>query len=211
MEFLEFSLESFRDESLKLAKLVDSSSWAPDCIAYLAKGAWQIGKVCADFFDVPIVELSAHRSGEAVKTNSRWFLRVLPKNIRKILREVEIKRRLSALGGSNQKKTMMLTRRYELPSTASRILIVDDAADSGASLVAAKGLLSSLVPQAEIRTAVITSFGPARATGVVDYSLHEDLLLCSPMSKDNKDYSVALSAYKATGDSSLNFDAKKGV
>lgn len=199
MELLEFSLESFRDESLKLARLVDESGYEPDCVAYLAKGAWQIGEVCADYFDVPMFELTAHRSGETVKHKAKSVLQVLPRCVRKHLRSVELKRRFASSAAKSQKKTMRLTERFELPKGAKHVLVVDDAADTGSSLVAARELLVGLLPEAEAKFAVIASFGPAREAGIVDYSLHENVLLCSPMSKDNKDYLAALSGYEAVG------------
>ena len=196
MELLEFSLASFRDESLRLAKMVEETGYEPDCVAYLAKGAWQIGEACADYFEVPIIELTAHRSGESVKSGTRSILQALPRGLRRMLREAELRKRLEGADGAAQKKTMRLTGRFALPEGAKRVLLVDDAADTGSSLIAAKELLASLLPGCEVRTAVIASFGPARDAEAVDVSLHENVLLCSPMSKDNKDYSLAVSAYE---------------
>lgn len=116
--------------------------------------------------------------------------------MRRQLRAAELKRRLAKADGASQKKTMQLTDRFKLPREAKRVLIVDDAADTGSSLVAARELVAEFLPEAAIKTAVIASFGPARATGSVDFSLHENVLLCSPMSKDNKDFSKALRAYE---------------
>lgn len=197
MELLEFSLASFRDESLRLAKMVEQTGYEPDCVAYLAKGAWQIGEACAEYFGVPMVELTAHRSGESVKSGTRSILQALPKGLRRMLREAELRKRLEGADGAAQKKTMRLTGRFALPEGAKRVLLVDDAADTGSSLIAAKELLASLLPGCEVRTAVIASFGPARDAKAVDFSLHENVLLCSPMSKDNKDYAAALGMYDA--------------
>lgn len=209
MELLEFSLESFRDESYKLARLVEASGYRPDCVAYLAKGAWQIGEVCAGYFGVPMFELTAHRSGESVKGNTRSVLQVLPKCIRKQLRTFELNRRFASADGSNQLKTMRLTDKFEVPVNAQSILIVDDAADTGSSLVVARELVAELLPEATIKTAVISSFDPARSIGSVDFSLHENVLLCSPMSKDNKDYLAALSSYETMGKNTEAYVAAK--
>lgn len=196
MELLEFSLESFRDESLRLAGLVEAAGYRPDCVAYLAKGAWQIGEACAGYFAAPIVELSAHRSGEAAKSGARSVLQAQPRFVRRALREAELRKRLGAADGSAQRKSMAITDRFGLPEGAKRVLLVDDAADTGSSLLSARGLLMRALPGCEVKTAVIASFGPARVAGAVDFSLHEDVLLCSPMSKDNRDYSASLAAYE---------------
>lgn len=196
MELLEFSLESFRDESSKLAEMVKDAGYRPDCIAYLAKGAWQIGEACAAYFDVPIVELSAHRSGDAAKSGAKSVLQVLPKSLRRALREIELMKRLKSADGSAQRKSMAITDRFDLPKRAKHVLLVDDAADTGSSLVSARELLVQTLPGCEVKTAVITSFAPARSIGAVDYSLHEDVLLCSPMSKDNREYAMAIKGYE---------------
>ena len=176
--------------------MVEECGYTPDCVAYLAKGAWQIGEVCANYFNVPIVELTAHRSGDAVKDDAKSILQALPRCIRKLLRSVELRKRFATTDGVSQKKTMKLTTRFEFPKEASRILIVDDAADTGSSLIAAQALLLDLMPDAEVKTGVITSFAPARLIGAVDFSLYKDALLCSPMSKDNRDYAKALAVYE---------------
>lgn len=199
MEFLEFSLDSFYDESLQLAKLVERSGWRPDCVAYLAKGAWQIGEACGEFFNAPIIELSAHRSGESAKNGAQGLLRVLPRSFRRVLREFELRKRFEKADGAVQRKSIQLTERFALPTDIRRLLIVDDAADTGSSLFAARDLINGLLPKAEVKTAVITSFPPARDSGIVNFTLHKDSLLCSPMSKDNRDYSVALSRYEKMG------------
>jgi hypoxanthine phosphoribosyltransferase len=196
VELLEFSLASFRDESLKLAHMVRESGYEPDCVAYLAKGAWQIGEVCAEYFDASIVELSAHRSGESAKSGARGILQMLPRSVRRKLRETELRKRLKRDNGSVQKKTMRLTDRFALPVGSKRVLLVDDSADTGASLIAARELLEGILPGCEVKTAVVASFGSAREAKAVDFSLHENVLLCSPMSKDNKDYSLAVAVYQ---------------
>lgn len=62
--------------------------------------------------------------------------------------------------------------------------------------MAARDLLEGLIPSCKVKTAVMASFAPARSAGVVDYCLHPDVLLCSPMSKDNKDYAAAVRRYE---------------
>lgn len=133
MELLEFSLESFHDESLRLALMVEESGYTPDCVAYLAKGAWQIGEVCAEYFHVPIIELTAHRSGDAAKNSVKSILQLLPSFLKKALRQAELKKRLGSTSGnvSDQKKNMRLTDRFEVPGYVRRVLLVDDAADTG--------------------------------------------------------------------------------
>lgn len=201
MRFLEYSLESYRAESERLAQLVQKAGYQPDCVAYLARGAWQIGGVCSDWFGVPLVELSAHRSGDAAKEEAHSALAALPSWAKHLVRRLEVAWRLSRGDNSQQEKSCRLTDRFPLPERAEHVLLVDDSADTGTSIKAAKNLLGELFPSAEVRVAVINSFEPARQTGLVDWNLHEDCLPSTPMSKDNRDYERACAEYASFGPS----------
>lgn len=196
MRFFEYSVESFHNESIELAKMVAERGYRPDCVAYLAKGAWQIGKACAGYFRVPLVELTTHRTGEAAKVGAQRVLAALPRCVRYCLRRIELDRRLSCSGAGLQLKTVNLTNRFPFPLHARNVLLVDDAADSGSSLIAARGLLLELLENPTVKTAVVSSFLPARKAGAVDWSLHTDALLCTPMSKDNRQFALASALYE---------------
>ena len=195
MKFLEYSLESYRVESERLAKKVELAGYQPDCVAYLARGAWQIGDACANWFGVPLVELSAHRSGDAVKDDAHSVLSALPSCLKHLVRRVEIAWRLSRRDNSQQEKSCRLADRFPVPDHVGFLLLVDDSADTGTSIKAARRLLHELFPSAELRVAVINSFPPAREAKLIDWSLHEDCLTSTPMSKDNRDYERACAAY----------------
>ena len=199
MEFIEYSLESLRDESICLAEMVEGDGYRPDCVAYLARGGWVIGEAVAGHFGAPLIELSAHRSGDAAKERGASLLARLPKVAKKTLREWEIRRRLSTDSGEAQRKSVRLTERYQVPSSAERVLLVDDSADTGASISAAMEQIERLFPGSDVRVAVINSFAPARDAVRLDWSLHIDCLLCTPMSKDSRDYLRVCREYESGG------------
>lgn len=198
MEFAEYSIASLRDESLKLARLVDEGGYSPDCVAYLARGAWIIGETMADYYGVPRIELTAHRSGEVEKRKTSALLRLLPRVLRRLLRECEVRRRLRTDDGSSQRRTMHLTERHPVPEGVSRILLVDDSVDTGASILAALNEIRILIPDAEVRVAAINVFAPAKSLGIVDWMLMEGVLLGLPSSKDSVEYKTFCSAYEAS-------------
>lgn len=199
MRFIEHSLESYHIESMMLAKMVDATGYKPDCIAYLARGSWQIGQACSEYFGVPLVELSAHRSGDSAKEQTHSLLAELPRPIKRYIRQLEITFRLRIADSAGQKKTICITDRFLPPKEPKRILLVDDSADTGASVRLGKGLLHTAYPSAKIKVAVANSFAPAREAGLIDWSLHEDCLTSTPMSKDNRDYERACKAYAEFG------------
>lgn len=196
MEFREYSLESLRDESIKLARLVEKDGYRPDCVAYLARGGWAIGKAISEHFGAPLIELSAHRSGNAAKERSASLLARLPRSIRRALREWEMKKRLSGDNGETQRKSVRLTERYDAPADARRILLVDDSADTGSSLAAACEKLSDMFPGADVRTAVLNIFPRAKSAARIDWYMYESSLLCLPSSKDNAEYPLFVRKYE---------------
>jgi hypoxanthine phosphoribosyltransferase len=203
VRFLEYSLESYRDESLKLARTVEADGYSPDCVAYLARGGWQIGQACAEHFGASLVELSAHRSGDAAKEGAHSLLASLPGWAKHAVRRAEVAYRLSRKDNSEQEKSCHITGRFHVPASARRVLLVDDSADTGTSVRAAVRLLRETFPGADVRVAVINSFAPARKSGLLDWSLHEDCLPSTPMSKDNRDYERASAAYERFGQTDM--------
>lgn len=198
MEFIEYSLESLRDESIRLAEMVEKAGYRPDCVAYLARGGWVIGEAVASCFGVPVMELTAHRGGDAAKDRSASLLSRLPRLVRKGLREWEIRRRLKHDDGVAQHKSIRITERYPLPKRAEKILLVDDSADTGSSIAAAVEALSRTFFGAEIRVAVLNAFPRAMEGRQIDWCLHEECLLCLPSSKDNREYHSFIDKYEST-------------
>lgn len=196
MEFIEYSLASLRDESIRLANEVGKGGYNPDCVAYLARGGWIIGEAVAAHFSAPVIELTAHRGGDAAKARSSAVLSMLPRSIKKFLREQEIIHRLRHDTGLSQQKTMQISTRYKLPEHIERILLVDDSADTGASIVSAISLLSNVFPEVEIRVAVLNVFDRAKETVKIDWHLHERCLLSLPSSKDNTEYPQFMNQYE---------------
>ena len=113
-----------------------------------------------------------------------------------MLREWEIEKRLSNDSGRTQRKSIRLSDRYEAPTNAKRILLVDDSADTGASLAVAQELLVCLYPNSEIRIAVINAFSRAQESLRIDWLLHSSRLLCLPSSKDHSEYSKFMDLYE---------------
>lgn len=210
MQFVELSIADLRDRSRELAKLVSRDGFRPEAVAYLARGAYLIGVEMGAYFECPLIELSAHRSGEATKGEFAPILARLPKFARHFLRSFEIRRRLTSDAGDAQRKTMRLTNRFRPPAECGRILLVDDSVDTGSSVRAALGLLRRMYPGAEIGVAVLNTFEREPLGGHGDWHLYEGVLLSTPSSKDNAQYGEFLRMYEAGLDfASLARDADR--
>lgn len=195
VDFVELSSDELRADSRRLAELVESDGYCPDCVSYLARGGLIIGEEVASFFDAPLVELSSHRSGDKVKSRVTVILCRLPRWLKKALRKREMSRRFASDRGTAQETSLEVTGRYEIPPKASRILLVDDSADTGSSIGAARSLLRKLFPYATVHVAVINAFHRAIEGGNVDWWIREDTLLCTPSSKDSKEYRDFIKKY----------------
>lgn len=194
MDFVELSIESLQEESKRLAELV-ARDWNPDLVIYLAKGGFLIGEEVANYFNVELLEFDVHRAGDVAKRKSSRILSSLPKGIRKKIRESELKARLKADAGQKQKNTLHLTERYQISVEPTKVLVVDDSADTGNSLLSAIYLTKELFPNAEIKTATLNIFDKALSRIRVDWYLYCNCLLGTPASKDNKQYSLFIEKY----------------
>jgi len=195
VDFVELSIESLREESKRLAGII-AKDWQPDLVIYLAKGGFLIGEEIAIYFNAGLLEFDVHRTGDKVKQNSAIILSKLPKYIRKKLRESELKTRFKADNGQTQSKTLHLTKRYQISINPMRVLIVDDSADTGSSLLSAKNLAEALFPNVEIKIATLNVFDEALLRVQIDWYLYANCLLGTPASKDNKDYKKFLNLYE---------------
>ena len=193
MRFIELSFDELRARSQCLAAMVRSDGFEPDCVAYLARGGWPIGEEIAHCLNVPLIELSSHRSGEIAKESSSVVLSHLPRFARHLLRETEQKIRLSRANVSVDRK-VSITNRYPAPKSASQLLFVDDALDTGLSANSAVTTLRNLFPEAEVRIASLSVSSRSLVTS--DWYLYKDILLCTPASKDSGLYMTFNKLYK---------------
>lgn len=195
MRFIECSIEGLRDESLRLANLIEES-FTPDAVAYLAKGGYLIGKTVSQYFSVPLIELDKSRSGENFKRENASLLQRLPRLGKKVLRHLEVWVRAIRPRGAQISTKLTLTQRYSLPVEATAILIVDDSIDTGSSMLEAKRAVESAFPDAVVKVAALNVFSLSKGIVEVHAHLYEDRLLSLPSSKDNREYEVFLDLYR---------------
>lgn len=198
MVFLELNIDSLKESTLSLCEMI-SPDFKPDFVAYLARGGYLIGCDAARFFECPLVELDKHRT-EHVKKDTD-LLRRLPRWAKHALRETEQQFRRVFSNGKDfgEIQPAILTNRYPLPAKASRILLVDDSIDSGASIVAGRLRLASLFPEADVRVAVLNSFIRPSEQVAFDWVLFENALLSTPSSADSPSYEEFCRLYDTDG------------
>lgn len=171
--------EKFNQACIDLRNKVEQSGYIPDVIVAIPRaGKWMTDAAWSDC-DVSSVSLIRKPKGN-LKRHIGMFIKHLPLALRDRLRIWEAKRLV-------KRNTHMCTTIIELPAlnhNIKRILLVDDAVDSGATLNAITKEFNRHYPEIEIRSAVITITSQDPML-VPDYYLFNNLtLIRSPWSID---------------------------
>lgn len=141
---------SFRHECTRLEAIVTESGFIPDLILSIRTGGLYVGEKM--FADVRHESVTLQRpSTKAKRAPVKKIIRLLPRPVLDLLRIAE------SWWLENKKHTKQPAS-FILPpmQDAQNILIVDDAVDSGATLLAVVEAVRTDMPGAEVRSAVIT-------------------------------------------------------
>ncbi len=189
--------EEFEQSCRQLAKEV-VLSYSPDVIVGILTGGGYIGKLVFDELNgdgtKKYFEVEAHRPGYNAKQNSavRAMLMMMPRVVLDWARILESK----VLEHRYKSRKEIVKReitvnvpddvREMLVHGGRKILIVDDAIDSGVTMASVMDFFAREFPNNEIKNAVITVTTATPAVGA-DYSLYNDhVLVRFPWSQDMK-------------------------
>ncbi|MDE6278027.1 MAG: hypothetical protein K2M06_07965 [Muribaculaceae bacterium] len=146
----------FEHASRRLEGLV-REDYCPDLVVGIAMGGEFLAAMM--FKDIPHVSVRMHRPSTADKERASIVFRILRRSPRKLsdaLRLVEARvLRMKSLW-EKPRKLQLKAEATEAIATAKRVLVVDDAVDSGATMKAVIDAVSSVKGEREVRSAVIT-------------------------------------------------------
>lgn len=164
-----------------LAASVYASGFRPDAVLEIARGGVYVGQEM--FGSVFHGSTRLQRPGTRAKSHGAGrLIAMLPRPVADMLRRAE-SWVLSLRKPRPADHTYV--RLPEFPPGTRRILIVDDAVDSGVTLDAVVRAVGAALPDAEVRSAVIT-VTTRRPLVRPDYTLYNDLSLVRfPWSPDN--------------------------
>lgn len=146
-------MPAFIDICARLQSIVESSGFRPDVIVPVPRGGNRVAShLFTDTIQKPVTLIRPPKG--KLKRSIASCLRVLPSCMRDALRIAEARILV-------RKRCHMDNTVIKLPelSSGKRILIVDDAVDSGATLKAIVEEFMRKYPGCDIRTAVITITG----------------------------------------------------
>jgi hypoxanthine phosphoribosyltransferase len=183
------NLSKLKEHSILLAKKVHETEYIPEHVLYVERVGLFPGTEIAKFFGCPISGIAASRSGTSVKSRLKIILRYLPRPITHFLRNLEIK---SNMHGIKKERNVYVANR--MPPKGKKLLVVDDAIDTGNSLKAVVDfLLEREYEPKNIRKAVLTTTAE-KPIYRADISLFESCF-AFPWSYDSREYNAAWRRY----------------
>jgi HAD superfamily hydrolase (TIGR01490 family) len=176
----------------ELGDCVLASGFRPDCIIYLETGARLIAAQLCNRFQVRALPLRVQRTGSRMKSLLSLVLRPLPDGIKNTLRRSES--RWLAKRGPQQR-----TIESSVPANLSglRVLIVDDAVDTGTSVRMARKWAGEMGADPEhIKVAALT-ITTEMAEKEADFHVFSELCRF-PWSSDSREHDICHRQYLLT-------------
>lgn len=176
-----FSTESLDSACKRLEQLVASTGYEPDCVLGIKTGGWEVAKLMwvGRRHEFVTVQRPSTKNKGALFTK---LMRCLPYPVLDFLRKLEA--RILSL----RKPSKVAAEEILLPdlSGVERLIIIDDAVDSGSTLKSVFDAVREALPHADVLSAVIT-LTRRDAIFKPDFALYNDqTLIRFPWSKDYK-------------------------
>jgi hypoxanthine phosphoribosyltransferase len=173
----------------RLAEQIESSGFTPNVVVYLETGARLLAFHFHQLTGIAAVPLTIQRSGNATKARIAGLLVLFPKFLQDLLRRIESQ--LAQQGASKRSIHMA----PEINFSDKNVLILDDAADSGQSLLLAKRwVLEKGGVETKLRLATIAVTQP-KAREIVDFWIYSQLCRF-PWSSDSREREEYLKLYE---------------
>ena len=171
--------QSFSEACKKLRSAVDNSGFKPDTVIAIPRGGSYLLQY--GWNDAATTKINIHKpSGFSLKKHAAKLIKLMPLALRDRLRIWDAKRLI-------RRSDHMTNTTIEIPAlddSVKKILLVDDAVDSGATLLAVISKLKEMRTDIDVRCAAITVTSD-RPLCMPDYFLyHNSTLIRMPWSID---------------------------
>ena len=167
MKVITLSQKELRNEAFSLCNTIREDHFTPDIILGIATGGIYISRPMKECFEEKAwhgfyteIKLSRHTTKIKKSINIKSILLKLPYSILNLLRMLEVtlfEKMKSNTYNPNKESRVTLTKELQDNiKNANSILLVDDAIDTGTTLLAIKNVIKSLNPHITIKVAVLT-------------------------------------------------------
>lgn len=194
MRFVEFSSKELNEKCREWAGQI-FAEYKPDLIVYIARAGYILAQPMADTYGIPLLGIGAVRSGNSLKEFVGPLLACVPSFVRRTLAVIELK---SGLHKRNTERNVSFHQKIKSLDCLSfnKILIVDDAVDTGYTMRKVFDMTKEAFPNAQVRTACMNeSCEEAEKVFRVDYVLMRGMSVKTPFSKDSKEYPATKKRY----------------
>lgn len=147
----------------------------PEAIVFIERAGRLIAKYMEDFSGLPAYPLSTHRAGESLKDKLKHIFNFLPWQISHFIRKLELS---TSVHSTFDDRKIIVNKALPLDKE-TKIIVVDDAIDSGTSIKSVLNFLNGL-GYTNIFTAVLTTTS-SKPIYQADYS-HFNHLITFPWS-----------------------------
>ena len=196
MEYLKLSIKSLEEENKKLFEIINKN-FDYDCVVFIAKGSYLIGKDLATFKNVPLLEIFSKRKGATLKKIVNPILKILPTKMKKVLREKEFN---SDVHTKNYERKIFFEENiWKKYKNVQNILIVDDSVDTGYSMKFVKDEVHNFFDKENrknIKVAALNCFEKSEKIVKTDYFVYKNTILEGPWSNDSKENDNFIKLYK---------------
>lgn len=180
---IDVDLKELDQMSLSLGRKIKADGFIPDHILYVERAGLLIGNLLAGYFKADLSDITCQRMGTSAKSGIKEILRGLPRWATHLLRRVEL---LSSMHKAGPERRVTWNKALDLAD--KKILVVDDAVDTGYSLRAIlQYLLAYGLSRRNIRIAVLTTTGKNPSIRP-EYSLHKNTICAFPWSYDAREF-----------------------
>ena len=190
MDCVELSIEKLENVSKTLAaKIQKEYNSNFDLVIYIAKGGYLIGKTISEELNLPLLGIYAERSGNQGKEFLSPILTKLPRWMTINLRKIELKSGFHK--GAKERHVYFKEDISKYQNCSLSILIVDDSVDTGYSVLSVQRTIYETFSNVkDIKIAALNVWNKSLEVIKTDFSLYQNTILITPMSKDSRDYNI---------------------
>ena len=182
MRVISLDIDKLTGLCKQLTEQISESGFHPDVIIGIKSGGAEVGKILKKLFpDSRYVECDIERASTKRKKHLlKHILKFFPRVLLDRMRIIEAKTRFKY----KKRNDISGIRLSDIIERGCRILMIDDAVDSGATLSAVKAEILRKYPDSEIRSAAITVTTENPVAMPDFFVFHNSILIRFPWSMD---------------------------
>lgn len=190
-KFVEIKFCDIKHIAQALLNIIDDYDF--DTVVCISKSGYLVGKELSLISESQFLEIESKRLG--VDEKSKYLPQIVnkfPKNLIYFLKKYE--RKISYYD-VNEERTLYYDEDLYKKVEPRKILIFDDAIDTGYTIDKVTDKVKSIYSDANIKTAVLNYYTD-RNVNAPDYYLYSDAILSAPWTIDSKEFPAFIKLYK---------------